>query len=401
MCHDPTLLGEGPYAFVGNYTSLLPDRTLGLEALVSAGVPLSSVITPEHGFWGAVQAGGSEADTTFDVGETSLPVHDAYLVEGADLDSLVRRALPASGGRLLYDLQDIGARFYTYVWTLFDLMCAAARTGVGVTVLDRPNPLGGERRFGPGLEERCASFVGRVSIPLQHGLTVGELARLFAAVHVPRATGTTVDLEVITVRGWSRAQQHADTGLPWVMPSPNIPTPDSALIYPATCLLEGTVLSEGRGTTRPFEIIGAPWLDRRLAPALRERLPGLDVRELVFRPTFSKGAGEALRGVQLAVDEAFDPIMLGVSLLQVIAELHPDEPLWLPPTADQVDRPPFIDLLWGSAALREGIDAGHDLDRIMINSPQPDPWPDDLLLYGPDELSSPLITAGAGDPRRQ
>lgn len=380
---DPTLLGDGPWAFVTNYTAVLPDLRRGVDALVAAGAPIRSLITPEHGYWGAVQAGESEADASYRAGDIDIPVFDAYLKEGDALADLITEALPDGGG-LLYDLQDIGARFYTYVWSMYDLMCAAARTGTPVTVLDRPNPLGGERRFGPGLDPSCSSFVGRVSIPLQHGLTVGELARLFAEVHVPEATGRSVDVSVVQVEGWQRSATHDQTGLPWVMPSPNIPTPETATLYPATCLVEGTLASEGRGTTRPFEIVGAPWFDERFAAALTEReLPGVHVRELVFRPTFSKCAGEACRGVQLhlADRDAFDPIRTGVTLLQVMAELHPDQALWRPRPDDQADRPPFIDLLWGSAALREGIDAGDDLDAILATSVSAPLYPEATALY--------------------
>nr|WP_239579140.1 DUF1343 domain-containing protein [Microlunatus panaciterrae] len=373
----PSLLGDRPLTLVTNFTSVLPDLTRGVDRLLAAGARVSALITPEHGFWGSAQAGESEPEDRY--GSSSLPVFDAYLCAGDALDTLIRRAVPA-GGALVVDLQDIGTRFFTYTWTLFDLLCSAARLGVPVVVLDRPNPLG-DRSHGPGLTASCASFVGRVSVPLQHGLTIGELARLFAEVHVPRLTGRSLDLEVIGLTGWAGADTFDRTELPWVPPSPNMPTLDTAVLYPATCLLEGTLLSEGRGTTRPFEVVGAGWLDQRFAAALRERcLPGIGVRELVFRPTFGKGAGQALRGVQLHLTDrcAFDPVLTGVTLLQVVADLHPDRPLWLQP--EKVGRP-FIDLLWGSAALREGIDEGAAIESISASSPAPEPYPDAIKLY--------------------
>lgn len=377
---DTTLLGDGPFALLSNYTATLPDLTLGVDALLAAGVPFAALITPEHGFWGAAQAGESDGAGTW--GEQQVPMLDAYLVEGEALDALLARALP-EGGTLLVDLQDVGVRFYTYTWSMFDLMCSAARLGIRVLVLDRPNPLGGAAH-GPGLDPTCSSFVGRVGLPSQHGLTIGELALWFAAVHVPAATGSEVRAEVVELDHWRR-QRFPDTGLRWVMPSPNLPTFDSAQAYPATCLIEGTVLSEGRGTTRPFEILGAPWLDGRWARTLRGKgIPGVEFRDVVFRPTFSKCAEQTCRGVQLYVTEAdeFDPIRTGWELLSTLAELYPDHELWRQrgPGIDGA-RPPFIDLLWGSDSLRTGIDAGRELDQIIAAAPAPDPIPDQIRKY--------------------
>jgi uncharacterized protein YbbC (DUF1343 family) len=374
---EPALLDSGPTGLCTNYTAVTADLRRGVDALLAAGVPLTVLLTPEHGYWGAAQAGESDGNGTD--GGTGLPVLDTYRVAGERLDAL----LAGSGVRqVLLDVQDVGVRFYTYIWTLFDLLCSAARTGIGVVVLDRPNPLGGVLRTGPGLDPALASsFVGRVSIPLQHGMTLGELARWFNTVHVPAAVGAPARLDVVAVQGWARRDRHDATGLPWVLPSPNIPTLDTATVYPATGLVEGTVLSEGRGTTRPFELVGAPWLDARLAAALTERaLPGVVFREAVFRPTFGKHAGDTVRGVQLHLTDAtaFDPVATGVALLQAVAQLHPDEPLWWPA---EPGRPPFVDLLWGSPALREGIDRGADLAGIRDAGPiAPEP-PAGTLLY--------------------
>lgn len=360
---DPSLLPGQKIALCANYTSVTADLSRGVDALHAAGVPLACLLTPEHGYWGAVQAGESDGDGVD--AATSLPVLDTYLVSGPDLDALLQRS---GADHLVVDLQDIGTRFYTYTWTLFDLLCSAARIGLPITVLDRPNPLG-RTAAGPGLDSAFASFVGRVNVPLQHGLTLGELARWFAAEHVPANTGTTPELTVIETAGWDGAPATLED--PWVMPSPNMPTLHTAMLYPATGLIEGTTLSEGRGTTRPFELIGADWTDARLAAALREQdLPGLTVREAVFRPTFSKCADTQVHGVQLHLTDsaALDTTALAYTLLSTIARLYPQQPLWRP---HEEGRPFFVDLLWGSAALREGIDDGAGLDQILAASPAP------------------------------
>lgn len=369
---DPGLLGSGAIALCANYTSVTEDLGRGVDALLAAGVQIGALLTPEHGYWGAVQAGLSEGDG--DDPSTGIAVLDTYGVSGEPLDALLRD----TPEHIVVDLQDIGCRFYTYTWTLFDLLCSAARLGHRVTVLDRPNPLGGAVH-GPGLDPGCASFVGRTSIPLQHGLTLGELARWFAAEHVPRTTGSDVDLTVVGVSGWQGQRQPADDT--WVLPSPNMPTVATAVLYPATGLLEGTTLSEGRGTTKPFELCGAPWTDARFAAAMREQqLPGVAVREAVFRPTFHKFADQAVHGVQLHIRDAgaFDPILTGWTLLRTVAELYPDQALW---REHDPARPPFLDLLWGSAALREGIESRAGIDDVLVASPTAPTIRPDLLLY--------------------
>ena len=383
MVLESSIIGTSPTALCANYTSVTAELSRGIDALVAAGAPITCLLTPEHGYWGAAQAGESDGDGTD--AANGLPVVDTYGISGGALDSLLERV---GVDQILIDLQDIGARFYTYTWTLFDLMCSAARAGIRVLVADRPNPLG-RRTAGPGLDPSCASFVGRTSIPLLHGLTIGELARWFALEYIPSITGSQVDLEVIELRGWDGAPSTDRAG--WVMPSPNIPTLDSAVLYPATCLLEGTVLSEGRGTSRPFELFGAGWTDARLAAALREReLPGLAVREAVFRPMFSKWQGETVHGAQLHLRSPadVDPMATAHAILSTVRELHPEQELWRQrgPGETGSDRPPFIDLLWGSPALREGIDDGADLDQILAASPHAPQPPAAALMY--DRLPS-------------
>ena len=258
---------------------------------------------------------------------------------------------------LLVDLMDVGTRVYTYGATLAKVMAAAARAGVRVVVLDRPNPIGGVQVEGNLLRRACASLVGPYPLPMRHGFTLGELARYYN-----RTQGLGCDLEVIPAAGWLRCDYFDATGLPWVMPSPNLPTLEGALVYPGQVLLEGTNLSEGRGTTRPFELFGAPFLEPwRLAHEFADTpLPGVVLREVAFEPTFHKWAGQLCRGFQLHVTDrpAFKPYYTTLVLLSVIRRLYPEQFAWRqPPYEYETERLP-IDLLTGDAAIREGIDAG-------------------------------------------
>ncbi|MEW2414648.1 DUF1343 domain-containing protein [Streptomyces sp. NPDC046866] len=378
---SPALAGPGRLGLVTNHTGVLPDLRPAAPALLEAGARLVALFGPEHGLYGTGQAGESEASRTDPA--TGLPVHDTYRCTGELLDKLL---LDSGVDALVYDLQDIGARFYTYVWTMCDLMVSAARTGVRFVVADRPNPLGGLVSEGPLLDPAWASFVGRAAVPVRHGLTCGELARYLNASVVPRAAGCPAELEVIEAAGWRRAMDAEATALPWVAPSPNIPTPATATVYPGTCLFEGTNLSEGRGTTQPFEIVGAPYVDARFAPALAELdLPGVRFRELRFVPTFHKHTGQLLRGVQLHVTdrESFAPVRTAVAMLGTLRRLYPDRFAW---RADGEgggsDRRPFIDLLWGSDRLRRTVDAGDDPLPLCDPPAPPGRWAGgDVLLY--------------------
>ncbi|MER6273123.1 DUF1343 domain-containing protein [Streptomyces sp900105755] len=380
----PALAGPGRFGLVTNHTGVLPDLRPAAPALLEAGAPLVALFGPEHGLHGTGQAGQSEAART-DPG-TGLPVHDTYRCDGERLDKLL-----IAGGvdALVYDLQDIGARCYTYVWTMFDLMVSAARTGIRFVVADRPNPLGGLVSEGPLLDPAWASFVGRAPVPVRHGLTCGELARHLNASAVPRAAGRPADLTVIEALGWRRALDAAATGLPWIAPSPNMPTPATAAVYPGTSLFEGTNLSEGRGTTQPFEIVGAPYLDARFAPALAElALPGVHFRDLRFVPAFHRHAGRQLRGVQLHVTDrtAFAPVRTAVAMLAVLRRLYPDDFAWHTTDTDAgaegTGHRHFVDLLWGSDRLRRAVDAGDDPLPLCDPPAPPGRWAgDDVLLY--------------------
>jgi len=313
-------------------------------------VDLVALFGPEHGVRGDVQAGDHVADMRDPA--TGLPVHSLYGEHRVPTPAML-----AGVEVLVFDIQDVGTRFYTYPYTLAGVMQAAAAAGIPVVVPDRPDPLGGLLLEGPVLDPALASFVGMFPIPLRHGMTIGELARLFNAEY-----GIGAQLHVVPMQGWRRGDEPLRGALPWVPPSPNMPTPDTALVYPGTGLLEGTNISEGRGTTRPFEIIGAPFVDAvGLAARLNaQALPGVLFRPVWFTPSFSKHAGQPSAGVQLHVTDrsAFRPVRSGIAVLKALHDLHPDQFAFLPGT------PPFFDRLAGVDWLRAAIEAGQPLEDI-------------------------------------
>ena len=320
---------------------------------------------PEHGFRGTAQAGGSEGNYVDE--RTGLTVWDTYLKSGDALADIVRRS---GVDTMVFDIQDAGARFYTYIWTMYDCMVAAAVTGKRFVVLDRPNPTTGRVARGPVLDRAFATFVGRREICQQHAMTVGELALLFAAEFLPDETDQPLQVDVVKMRGWDRNQAYADTGLPWILPSPNMPTPDTALVYPGTCMFEGTNLSEGRGTTRPFELVGAPYVDERWAEALRaQSLPGVMFREAYFTPTFYKHVNVACGGVQLHVTDpsTFDAIRTGTAMIVAAKQIYGSAFAW---RSDN-----WIDKLTGSTRFRTMVDAGASTDEVVAG------WKDELAAF--------------------
>jgi len=376
LCADPDLAGPGRLGLFTNFTGVMPDLGRNVDALLRAGLDIAALFGPEHGLRGIGQAGDAEPD---DVDEaTGLPVLNTYGKTGEALDELIRRSGVEA---LVVDLQDIGVRFWTYVSTLHDCMQSAARLGLRVVVLDRPNPLGGAVTSGPGLDPRFSSFVGRMDVPIRHGLTLGELATLFNS-RFRSHTGQDVDLRVVRMDGWRRD----DAGTapdPWVMPSPNMPTPDTVLAFCGTGLFEGTTVSEGRGTTRPFELIGAPYVDGRLADTLRDQqLAGVGFREVWFEPTFHKYAGQTVRGVQLHVHDkrAFEPVSCALTMIWAFASLYPDHFAFPERQDDGTDH--AIDRLWGSDELRLAVAAGRDV-RDLQREPVPtkDRYSPEILLY--------------------
>jgi len=338
-------------------------------ALLSAvrGARLAALFAPEHGVWGAPQDlifVGNERDPV-----TRLRVTSLY-GERREPTAAMLRGLDV----LVIDLQDVGARYYTYQWTMALAMRACARAGVRVLVLDRPNPLGGELVEGNVPDPAFASFVGLYPLPARPGLTIGEAARYVNVRH-----GLGADLDVVTMRGWRRRMLWEDTGLGWVPPSPNMPTPDTARVYPGGCLIEGTNLSEGRGTTRPFEWVGAPWLDAHAyAAALEaEGLPGVAFRPARFRPTFQKHAGRLCGGVQIHVTDRarFKPFLVGLAVIAVARRQAPRAFRWRRPPYEFERRKLPIDILLGTDTIRRALTRGATLRAIERS------WQRDLAAW--------------------
>ena len=324
------------------------------------GARLAALFGPQHGIAGEKQDNMIESAHAVD-GRLGIPVFSLY--------SETRRPTPAmldAIDTLVVDLQDVGTRVYTFEWTTALALEACAAAGKSVVVLDRPNPLGGLVVEGNVIRPGYESFVGLHPVPMRHGLTLGEMARL-----VNDRLSPGCDLTVVPMDGWRRRMSFADTGLPWVLPSPNMPTPDTAAVYPGQVLLEGTNVSEGRGTTRPFEVWGAPYLDTaalRVRLAVR-RLPGLVLRDHDFQPTFHKWQGEVCRGFQLHVTDParYAAYFTTLALLQDVVALHRDRFAWKQPPYEYVtDRLP-IDVLTGDPAVREAIEGGDDL-RALASS---------------------------------
>jgi len=315
----------------------------------SADYRLAAIFGPQHGYRSDLQDNMIESPHEKDP-HRNVPIFSLY--------SETREPTPEMLGLidvLVIDLQDVGARIYTFIYTMANCLRAAARAGLPVIVCDRPNPIGGLQVEGPMLEPGYESFVGQFPIPMRHGMTVAELGRLFNEHH-----GIGAELEIVPMQGWSREMYWDDTGVPWVMPSPNMPTLDSAIVYPGTVLFEGTMLSEGRGTTRPFELIGAPWLDGEQLAARMNRvgLGGVYFREAIFEPTFQKHAGVSCGGCQMHVTsrQEFEPVKAAVSLMRECYGSAPSRFKWRePPYEYEHDKMP-IDILAGSPSLREQIE---------------------------------------------
>ena len=363
-----TLLGGQSVGLLCHPASVTADLTPAAEALMRVkDMNLRRLFAPEHGITGAAQdlvLVGHEKDPL-----TGLPVMSLY-GRRLDPDPRVLEGLDA----LIVDLQDVGARYYTYNWTMALAMKAAARVNLPVIVLDRPNPLGGERLEGNWPEAGWSSFVGLYPLPIRHGMTMGELAGYLNDRHELGC-----DLTVVPMLGWRRGMAWEDTGLPWVAPSPNMPTPDTARVYPGGCLIEGTNLSEGRGTTRPFEWIGAPYLDGpRLARALERRgIPGVRFRPVGFEPAFHKWKSQRCGGVQIHVTDAarFKPFATYLALIAEARRQAPRHFRWRkPPYEFERVRLP-MDLLCGGPGIRLALERGVPLARLETS------WRPDLARF--------------------
>jgi uncharacterized protein YbbC (DUF1343 family) len=361
-----TLLDGRRIGLICNPTAVNADLVHAIELIGGrVDLKLGALFGPEHGVRGDAQD-MITVDAATDQ-RSGLPVHSLYGATEATLTPTPEMLEQIDV--MVYDVQDVGSRYYTFVWTMVLAMRACAKAGKAFCVLDRPNPIGGVHVEGPAIAPGFESFVGLVSCPNRHGMTAGEIARWRHAVEK-----LDLDLAVISMRGWHRDMRFDHTGLPWVMPSPNMPTPDTALVYPGMCLVEGTELSEGRGTTRPFELAGAPHLDgHKLAATLAGyELPGVTFRPVVFRPMFQKHAGTPCGGVQLHVTnpETFRSYLTGVAFLKAAHDQAPDKFRWREKAYEFVDKIPAIDLLAGSAALREGITNGASLDDLAARWPR-------------------------------
>ena len=314
---------------------------------------LVALYGPEHGIRGAAQDGEHIAHSTDE--RTGVPTYSLYgQVRAPDA------AMLAGVELMLFDIQDVGARFYTYLYTMSLSMVACAQAGIPFLVLDRPNPIGGQAIAGNCLDPAFASFVGQYPIPVRYGLSIGELARLFNEEY-----GIGTELHVVAMEGWQRSFYWEDTGLPWVPPSPNMPSPETAVIYPGTCFFEGTNVSEGRGTAKPFEQFGAPFINgARLADALNSRaLPGVGFRPVFFQPTAGKYAGETCEGVQVHVlDRAvFEPVGVGFEALAAVRRLYPSEFAWRVPAGGIHN----FDRLAGTDQIRRALDAGATVAELQ------------------------------------
>jgi len=348
------------------------DRQLRHAADIFAdakGVELKALFGPQHGIAGTTQDNMIEWEGSRDE-RLRVPVHSLYGAHRKPAAEMLD-GLDA----LVIDLTDLGARFYTFVWTAKLCLEACAERGIKVVVLDRPNPLGGDVMEGTVLDTEFRSFVGLSPVPMRHGMTMGELLLMIREREIPHG-----DLTVIPAEGWRRGSFFDETGLPWVMPSPNMPTLDSAVVYPGFCLLEGTALSEGRGTTRPFEIFGAPYIDpHRLCDELRScGLPGVHFRPLYFEPTFQKHAGTVCGGAQMHVTDraAFRSVITAVAVLETIVRLYPDSFAWKEPPYEYETVKLPIDILAGGAALRAQIEGNAPLEEVEES------WRDGLAAFG-------------------
>lgn len=362
------------------YVGLLEGRRVGLivnPASVDAGYrhaadifaerggfETTALFGPQHGIRGETQDNMIEWEGFTDP-RTGIPVYSLYGETRSPTPEMLKNL-----DTLVFDVQDVGTRVYTFIYTMALSMRACAREKKRFVVLDRPNPIGGAVA-GNVLDTAFTSFVGMYPIPMQHGMTAGELALLFNGAY-----GIGCELEVVPLEGWRRDMQYEETGLPWVLPSPNMPTPDTARVYPGGVIFEGTNVSEGRGTTRPFELVGAPWVDARaLAEHLNSlALPGAFFRECWFEPTFHKWKGERCGGVQTYVTDAsrFDSCTAGLCLLSAIRSQAPERFAWKqPPYEYEFEKLP-IDMIFGTDKVRLSVERGEDPLRIA------DSWKPDV-----------------------
>ena len=359
LCKEQSKLIEGRrVGLVCNQASVDHELVHSADLLKSVGgIELTTLFGPQHGIRGDVQDNMIETPHTRDR-ETGLPVYSLYSETREPTEEMLRDV-----DVIVCDLQDIGCRIYTFVYTIANCMRVAARLGKRVIVCDRPNPINGLDVEGNVLEKGFESFVGQFELPTRHGMTAGELARMFR-----EHWGINCELEVVTLDGWSRELWFDETDAQWVMPSPNIPTLDSATVFPGTVHLEGTQVSEGRGTTRPFELVGAPYIEATVLARRLESigLGGVRFRPTNFLPTFQKHVGVTCGGVQIHVTDRreFRPVLTGVAVVKACFDLYGDEFRWKEPPYEYVfDQNPF-DVISGTDGLRKSFERGDSLEDL-------------------------------------
>ncbi len=353
----PSRIRGARVGLIANPTAVTADLThAALHLKDFRGARLVALFGPEHGVFANAQdleEVGDQRDP-----RTGLPVFSLYGETRVPTSKML-----AGIDCLIFDVQDVGSRYYTFIYTMLHALQACAAHGVRMIVLDRPNPLGGLRVQGNVLDPHYLSFVGMHPLAVRHGMTVGELALMFAD-----ELGLTLDLEVVPMKGYQRAMHFEDTGLPWVLPSPNMPTVDTAFLYPGGCLVEGTNLSEGRGTTRPFHLVGAPWLDpwKLAADLTRADLPGLAFRPCYFTPTFQKHAGAVCGGVEVHLKDRskVDAFLAYLILIEKARAQNPKKFAWRKPPYEYEFKKPPIDILCGTSEVREAIEAGRSVRRF-------------------------------------
>ena len=341
-----SLFNKQRVGLIINPSSVNRNLESTLEVFLRNGVNVTALFAPEHGLRGALQ--DQEKFMSFKDDKNGIPAYSLYGKHLAPTQDMLENV-----DVLVFDIQDIGARYYTFIWTMGLAMEKATQYDKRFVVLDRPNPINGIDIEGPLLCKGYESFVGLYPIPIRHGMTTGELALLFKDEF-----GICVGLDIVKMRGWSRKLWFDETGLRWVSPSPNMVTLDTATVYPGMCLLEGTNISEGRGTTKPFEYFGAPWLNQELVLKKLGKLAGCKLRTLYFRPLFGKYTGETCKGFQLHITDRdkFKPVITALQIILSIKKAHPDEFRWnKPPYEFEAEKSPF-DILIGNSDIRKMID---------------------------------------------
>lgn len=380
------VLKSWPRRLAGSRVGLVVHPASVNKNLIHASISLSrcssfrlaAFFGPQHGIRGETQDNMIEWEGFRDE-QSGLPVYSLY-GQTRKPDAAMLRDVDV----MVIDLQDVGSRYYTFIWTAGLIMEACMESGKAVVILDRPNPITGTLIEGPVVEPAYRSFVGMHSLPARHGMTMGEIATYLRALLY-----SSLDLTIVPLKGWRRRMWFDQAALPWVMPSPNMPTLDTATVYPGMCLLEGTNLSEGRGTTRPFEIFGAPFIDPvKLERRLRLfRLPGVLFRPIFFQPTFQKHSGSLCGGCQIHVldRDKFKPFLTSAAIIKAIHELYPDDFSWKQPPYEYEERLLPIDILAGSDRFRASIESDIPL-REMASS-----WRTDCNRFDRDIRSSVLL----------